>query len=77
MPCRSGESRAHRGFRISNSATWDVELLETDPNITSITSDGRSICWYGDVDKTAKSIEVLSSADAGRLALRRLPTIGN
>jgi phytoene dehydrogenase-like protein len=45
--------------------TWDVELLEPDPNITSITSDGRSICWYGDVDKTAKSIEAFSSADAG------------
>jgi phytoene dehydrogenase-like protein len=44
---------------------WDVELLEPDPTITSITSDGRSICWYRDVDKTAKSIEAFSSADAG------------
>jgi phytoene dehydrogenase-like protein len=52
-------------FQDLELRSWDVELLEPDPNITSITSDGRSICWYGDVDKTAKSIEVFSSADAG------------
>ena len=51
-------------YRDLELDTWHVELIEPDPNITSILADGRAICWYRDADKTAKSIEALSTRDA-------------
>jgi phytoene dehydrogenase-like protein len=45
-------------------AGWGADMIEPDPNITSILADGRSIRWHLDPDRTAKSIEALSPADA-------------
>jgi phytoene dehydrogenase-like protein len=43
---------------------WSVEMVEPDPNMASILADGRSFCWYLDAERTAKSIEAFSTADA-------------